>query len=121
MYPKRHVIRYETRPPDTSVGVKRALQTLSDDNHKHGYSAHIFQYQLVCRPLQIAFRFLILSPVCANRDLGTEGAEEADLAIRKCIGQRIIPGPRYFCATRAIGATGGYVMGYLCPGSLGVD
>src|SRR5258708_12269171 len=103
MYPKRHVIRYETRPPDTSVGVKRALQTLSDDNHKHGYSAHIFQYQLVCRPLQIAFRFLILSPVCANRDLGTEGAEEADLPIRNSIAQNILPTPPSFSATPALG------------------
>jgi len=47
---------------------------------------------------------------CANRDLGTEGAEEADLALRKCIAQRIIPGPRYLCVTRAIGTTGSYGM-----------
>jgi len=42
------------------------------------------------------------------RDLGTEGAEDADLAIRKCISLDMIPGPRYFCVTRAIVSTGSY-------------
>ena len=55
------------------------------------------------------WRFVLPTPV--NRDLGTEGAEEADLAVRKCIAQRIIPGPRYLCATRAIGTTGSYGTG----------
>ncbi|CAG8714191.1 14795_t:CDS:2, partial [Acaulospora colombiana] len=45
-----------------------------------------------------------------KRDLGTEGAEDADISIRKCISapMGIIPGPRYHCATRAIVATGSY-------------
>jgi hypothetical protein len=52
-----------------------------------------------------------LTNSCEHRDLGTEGAEDADLAVRKRIAQRIIPGPRYLCATRAIGTTGSYGMG----------
>ncbi|KAF4573685.1 hypothetical protein EYR36_008203 [Pleurotus pulmonarius] len=42
------------------------------------------------------------------RDLGTEGAGDADIALRKCMNQRLIPGPRYYCANRAIVSTGSY-------------
>ncbi|KAF9062860.1 hypothetical protein BDP27DRAFT_1271375 [Rhodocollybia butyracea] len=44
------------------------------------------------------------------RDLGTEGAEDADIALRKCLSgpNPLIPGPRYFCANRAIVCTGSY-------------
>ena len=45
-----------------------------------------------------------------NRDLGTEGAADADIALRKCLSgpDPLIPGPRYFCANRAIVSTGSY-------------
>lgn len=42
------------------------------------------------------------------RDLGTEGAAYADVALRDAINQGIIPGPRVFAVTRAIVATGCY-------------
>ncbi|OSD00879.1 hypothetical protein PYCCODRAFT_1413611 [Trametes coccinea BRFM310] len=44
------------------------------------------------------------------RDLGTEGAEDADIQLRKCLAgpNPLIPGPRYFCANRAIIASGSY-------------
>jgi imidazolonepropionase-like amidohydrolase len=42
------------------------------------------------------------------RDLGTEGALFADVAIKKAINDGVIPGPRLFIATRAIVATGSY-------------
>ncbi|KAJ3743270.1 hypothetical protein DFH05DRAFT_1448966 [Lentinula detonsa] len=44
------------------------------------------------------------------RDLGTEGAEDADISLRKCLSgpSPLIPGPRYFCANRAIVCTGSY-------------
>ncbi|HEY3569043.1 MAG TPA: amidohydrolase family protein [Thermoanaerobaculia bacterium] len=42
------------------------------------------------------------------RDLGTEGAGYADVALRDAIAQGMIPGPRVFAATRAIVATGCY-------------
>jgi imidazolonepropionase-like amidohydrolase len=42
------------------------------------------------------------------RDLGTEGALYADVAIKKAINDGVIPGPRLFIATRAIVATGSY-------------
>jgi len=42
------------------------------------------------------------------RDLGTEGAGDADVGVKKAIEDGIIPGPRLFVATRAIVATGAY-------------
>ena len=42
------------------------------------------------------------------RDLGTEGAGYADVALKRAIAQGIVEGPRLFVATRAIVATGSY-------------
>src|SRR5450830_1611799 len=42
------------------------------------------------------------------RDLGTEGALYADVAVKRAIEDGVIPGPRMFVATRAIVATGSY-------------
>jgi imidazolonepropionase-like amidohydrolase len=42
------------------------------------------------------------------RDLGTEGAGYADVALKRAIDEGAIPGPRLFVATLAIVATGAY-------------
>ncbi|WVW85643.1 hypothetical protein I302_107681 [Kwoniella bestiolae CBS 10118] len=42
------------------------------------------------------------------RDLGTEGAFNADIGVRDAISRGIIPGPRLFVATEALASTGGY-------------
>ena len=42
------------------------------------------------------------------RDLGTEGAQYADVAIKRAIEEGVLPGPRLFIATRAIVATSSY-------------
>ncbi len=42
------------------------------------------------------------------RDLGTEGAGYADVALRDAITDGIVPGPRILASTRAIVTTGGY-------------
>jgi imidazolonepropionase-like amidohydrolase len=42
------------------------------------------------------------------RDLGTEGAAYADVALKQAVDQRIVPGPRMIVTTRAIVATGSY-------------
>jgi imidazolonepropionase-like amidohydrolase len=44
----------------------------------------------------------------ALRDLGTEGAGYADVAMRRAIAEGLVSGPRLFVATRAIVATGSY-------------
>jgi imidazolonepropionase-like amidohydrolase len=45
------------------------------------------------------------------RDLGTEGAGFADVALQRAINEGIIPGPRMLVATRAIVATSSYGPG----------
>ncbi|KAG9308993.1 hypothetical protein JVU11DRAFT_11297 [Chiua virens] len=56
----------------------------------------------------------LLAGFTTVRDLGTEGAADADIALRKCLSRTtahtdaMIPGPRYFCASRAIVPTGSY-------------
>src|ERR1700752_260216 len=42
------------------------------------------------------------------RDLGTEGAGDADVGLKQAVEQGIIPGPRMIVTTRAIVATGSY-------------
>ncbi|HEY1612465.1 MAG TPA: amidohydrolase family protein [Rhizomicrobium sp.] len=42
------------------------------------------------------------------RDLGTEGAGYADVALKRAIDEGIVRGPRLFVATRAIAARGSY-------------
>ena len=47
------------------------------------------------------------------RDLETEGADYADVDVKKAINQGIIPGPRMVVATRALDVTGAYpLLGY---------
>ncbi|KAF9461895.1 hypothetical protein BDZ94DRAFT_1322965 [Collybia nuda] len=62
------------------------------------------------------------------RDLGTEGAADADIALRKCLAYPangkgpIIPGPRYYCTTRAIVSTGSYgPKSTLYPSKSGIE
>jgi imidazolonepropionase-like amidohydrolase len=42
------------------------------------------------------------------RDLGTEGAQDADVQLRRAIDAGVVPGPRILATTRAIVATGSY-------------
>lgn len=42
------------------------------------------------------------------RDLGTEGAGEADVSVKRAINDGLIPGPRLWVVTRAIVAEGAY-------------
>ncbi|MEP6940202.1 MAG: amidohydrolase family protein, partial [Rudaea sp.] len=56
-------------------------------------------------------RVTLLSGFTTLRDLGTEGAGFADVALQKAIADGLVAGPRYFVATRAIVATGSYGPG----------
>jgi imidazolonepropionase-like amidohydrolase len=53
-------------------------------------------------------RATLLAGFTTLRDLGTEGAEYADLSVKRAIEEGMIEGPRLFVATRAIVATGAY-------------
>src|ERR1019366_2786553 len=53
-------------------------------------------------------RATLLAGFTTVRDLGTEGAQYADVELRDAVRQGIIPGPRVLASTRAIVATGSY-------------
>ncbi|MFO0937088.1 MAG: amidohydrolase family protein [Gemmataceae bacterium] len=57
----------------------------------------------------------LLSGFTTLRDLGTEGAADADVGIKSAIEKGIIPGPRLFVTTRAIVATGSYAPKGFAP------
>ncbi|MFP2907299.1 amidohydrolase family protein, partial [Pyxidicoccus sp. 3LFB2] len=53
-------------------------------------------------------RATLMAGFTTARDLGTEGAGDADVGLKQAIDQGIIPGPRLLVTTRAIVATGSY-------------
>ena len=53
-------------------------------------------------------RATLMAGFTTLRDLGTEGAGYADVAVKRAINEGMIPGPRLFVATRAIVAEGSY-------------
>ena len=53
----------------------------------------------------------LLSGFTALRDLGTEGAEYADVSVQKAVNEGRIPGPRLQVATKAIVASASYGPG----------
>lgn len=53
-------------------------------------------------------RATLMAGFTTLRDLGTEGAEYADVSLRRAIEEGLVEGPRLFVATRAIVATGTY-------------
>jgi imidazolonepropionase-like amidohydrolase len=53
-------------------------------------------------------RATLLAGFTTIRDLGTEGAQYADVELKQAVNQGIIPGPRMLVSTKAIVATGSY-------------
>jgi imidazolonepropionase-like amidohydrolase len=53
-------------------------------------------------------RSTLMAGFTTVRDLGTEGAQYADVELKQAVAQGIIPGPRVLASTRAIVATGSY-------------
>ena len=81
----------------------------------HPYNETLWDDQVLKEPL--AYRTLragrqatatLMAGFTTLRDLGTEGAGDADVGLKRAIEDGIIPGPRLFVATRAIVATGAY-------------
>jgi len=50
----------------------------------------------------------LMAGFTTERDLGTEGAADADVSLKKAINDGIVAGPRLFVVTRAIVAKGAY-------------
>jgi len=81
----------------------------------HPYDETSWNDQVLKEPLSLRtaravnhLRATLMAGFTAARDLGTEGAGFADVGLRQAIDEGIIPGPRYFVATRAIVALGAY-------------
>jgi imidazolonepropionase-like amidohydrolase len=68
----------------------------------------------VCRAVN-HLRSTLLSGFTTIRDLGTEGAEYADVGLKQAVEQNITVGPRLLVATRAIVATRSYAPRGFAP------
>ena len=81
----------------------------------HPYNETPWNDQVLLEPLALRIaratvhaRNTLLAGFTTVRDLGTEGAGEADAGLKQAIESGIIPGPRYLISSRAIVATGSY-------------
>jgi imidazolonepropionase-like amidohydrolase len=81
----------------------------------HPYNETSWNDQVLTEPLALRVaratvhaRRTLAAGFTTARDLGTEGAGYADVALKQAIDQGIIPGPRLLVATRALVATGSY-------------
>ncbi len=81
----------------------------------HPYSETLWDDQVLKEPLGLRIaravahaRATLAAGITTERDLGTEGALDSDVQLRRAIEQGIVPGPRLLVVTRAIVATGSY-------------
>lgn len=81
----------------------------------HPYAEASWADQVLKEPLAlrvaratVAARRTLQAGFTTERDLGTEGAGDADVGLAAAIDQGIIPGPKLLVVTRAIVATGSY-------------
>lgn len=81
----------------------------------HPYSETLWDDQVLEEPLALrmaravaAAAATLRAGITTERDLGTEGAFDSDVQLRRAISQGIVPGPRILAVTRAIVATGSY-------------
>jgi imidazolonepropionase-like amidohydrolase len=81
----------------------------------HPYNETLWDDQVLKEPLGLRIARAVAhaeatlrAGITTERDLGTEGALDNDVQLRRAIEQGIIPGPRLLTVTRAIVATGSY-------------
>ncbi len=81
----------------------------------HPYNETSWNDQVLKEPLALRTlragvnaRATLMAGFTTVRDLGTEGADYADVGLKAAIAQGIIAGPRMLVATRALVATGSY-------------
>ena len=88
-----------------------------EDPAKGGYDANILKAGIALRAARATFacRRALDQGFTTLRDVETEGAGYGDVEIREAITEGTIPGPRLFCATRAISSTGGYNLEGYAP------
>jgi imidazolonepropionase-like amidohydrolase len=81
----------------------------------HPYNETLWDDQVLKEPLGFRMvkavshaRATLLAGVTTTRDLGTEGAANYDVQLRRAVDEGVVPGPRMITVTRAIVATGSY-------------
>jgi imidazolonepropionase-like amidohydrolase len=81
----------------------------------HPYNETLWDDQVLREPLGYRMveavahaRTTLEAGITTTRDLGTEGAFDGDVQLRRAIDQGIVSGPRILAVTRAIVATGSY-------------
>jgi len=88
-----------------------------EDPAKGGYDANILNAGIALRAARATYaaRRALEQGFTTLRDVETEGAGYGDVEIKQAIEEGTIPGPRLFCATRAISTTGGYNLEGYAP------
>jgi imidazolonepropionase-like amidohydrolase len=88
-----------------------------EDPNTGGYDVNILKAGIALRAARATFatRRALEQGFTTLRDLETEGAGYGDVEIKQAIEEGTIPGPRLFCATRAISTTGGYNLEDYAP------
>jgi imidazolonepropionase-like amidohydrolase len=88
-----------------------------EDPAKGGYDANILKAGIALRAARATYaaRRALEQGFTTLRDVETEGAGYGDVEIKQAIEEGTIPGPRLFCATRAISTTGGYNLEGYAP------
>src|SRR6267378_42439 len=88
-----------------------------EDPAKGGYDANILNAGIALRAARATYaaRRALEQGFTTIRDVETEGAGYGDVEIKQAIEEGTIPGPRLFCATRAISTTGGYNLEDYAP------
>ncbi len=88
---------------------------LQGDQRRGQYEEQILKWSIPYRTIRAtqAARWALEYGFTTIRDLETEGAYYADVAVRDAIREGVIPGPRMFVVTRALDGTGAYpLLGY---------
>jgi imidazolonepropionase-like amidohydrolase len=110
------------RPPEGAEVIELPGATLLPglmDLHSHlflhPYNETLWNDQVLKEPVPyrtlragVQARATLLAGFTTLRDLGTEGAEFADVSLKRAIEDGLVPGPRLYVATRAIVATATY-------------
>src|SRR5690349_6560699 len=88
-----------------------------EDPAKGGYDVNILKAGIALRAARATYatRRALEQGFTTLRDVETEGAGYGDVEIKQAIEEGTIPGPRLFCATRAISTTGGYNLEDYAP------
>jgi imidazolonepropionase-like amidohydrolase len=81
----------------------------------HPYNEALWDDQVLKEPLTYRMAAAVAhaaatlrAGITTTRDLGTEGALDADVQLKRSIARGLVPGPRIIATTRAIVATGAY-------------